>query len=247
MLLEELGLPYTPPGQPQPGHHQQHANGSNGSGANDSGNGSGGNGAGPQPGRPLLAVVSRLTVQKGLPLILHGIRTAIARGAQVVVLGTASEPEVQRQWEDMAREFGRGGDARLVLRYDEGLAHRIYAGADMILVGPLGGGRGEGGGGCRGGPGGLALARPPTRLLPASLRAHAAPAAPAAPPRPSSCARRPHPDPLVLRALRPHAAHLVALWHHPHRQPHRRPCRHRARRGRRRRARARAQRLRVQR
>jgi hypothetical protein len=53
----------------------------------------------------------------------------------VIVLGTASEPEVQRQWEDMARDYWRGGDARLVLRYDEGLAHRIYAGADMILVG----------------------------------------------------------------------------------------------------------------
>jgi hypothetical protein len=57
---------------------------------------------------------------------------------EIVVLGTASEPEVQRQWEDMAREYGRGGDARLVLRYDEGLAHRIYAGADAILVGCLG-------------------------------------------------------------------------------------------------------------
>jgi starch synthase len=51
------------------------------------------------------------------------------------VLGTASEPEVQRQWEGMAREYAPGPDARLVLRYDEGLAHRIYAGADMILVG----------------------------------------------------------------------------------------------------------------
>ena len=40
------------------------------------------------------------------------------RAPQVVVLGTASEPEVQQQWEEMAREYGRGGDARLVLRYD---------------------------------------------------------------------------------------------------------------------------------
>jgi len=52
----------------------------------------------------------------------------------VVVLGTASEPEVQRQWEEMARQYGHGGDARLVLRYDESLSHRIYAGADMLLV-----------------------------------------------------------------------------------------------------------------
>lgn len=138
-LLGELGLPYTPPpwltrqgngGDGGSSNHHHH-NGQQQQQQHAEGNGDGG---GRQHGRPLLAVVSRLTVQKGLPLILHGIRTAIARGAQVVVLGTASEPAVQRQWEDMARDYGRGGDARLVLRYDEGLAHRIYAGADMILI-----------------------------------------------------------------------------------------------------------------
>ncbi len=38
----------------------------------------------PHPsGRPLLAVISRLTEQKGLPLIVHGIKIAIQKGAQV--------------------------------------------------------------------------------------------------------------------------------------------------------------------
>lgn len=54
-LLAELGLPYQPPA-----------------------------GTIPQapPSRPLLAVVSRLTQQKGLPLILRGIEVALHRGAQ---------------------------------------------------------------------------------------------------------------------------------------------------------------------
>lgn len=126
LLLEELALPYDPPAWVLQRRQQldQPAAAAEGAAATPS-----------ATGRPLLAVVSRLTVQKGLPLILHGIKTAIARGAQVVVLGTASEPAVQQQWEEMAREYSRGGNARLVLRYDEGLAHRIYAGADMILVG----------------------------------------------------------------------------------------------------------------
>ncbi len=47
---------------------------------------------------------------------------------QVVVLGSASEPAVQSQWEAMARELGNGPDARIIMRFDEGLAHRIYAG-----------------------------------------------------------------------------------------------------------------------
>jgi starch synthase len=67
LLLEELGLPYA---QPRPA-----AGAASGAEAGDCGAGS--------VGRPLLAVVSRLTVQKGLPLIEHGIRAAIARGAQV--------------------------------------------------------------------------------------------------------------------------------------------------------------------
>ncbi|KAI8473263.1 MAG: hypothetical protein J3K34DRAFT_519107 [Monoraphidium minutum] len=132
-LLAELGLPYAAPDWTYSAaglqhHHQQQQQ------QNGGGGGEGGAAAKPEQGRPLVAVVSRLTVQKGLPLILHGIRTAIARGAQVVVLGTASEPAVQAQWEAMAAEYRAGGDARLELRYDEGLAHRIYAGADMILI-----------------------------------------------------------------------------------------------------------------
>jgi len=85
-------------------------------------------------GRPVLAVVTRLTEQKGLPLIMHGIRVAMARGAQVVLLGSAPDPKVQQQFEQMAAELSRGNDGRFVLRHDEALSHRIYAGADMILI-----------------------------------------------------------------------------------------------------------------
>jgi glycogen synthase len=52
------------------------------------------------------------------------LQVALARGAQVVVLGSASETEVHNMFERMAAEYGTGGDARFVLRYDEGLAHR---------------------------------------------------------------------------------------------------------------------------
>jgi hypothetical protein len=96
LLLEELALPYTPPdwAQQQQGQPQLAAPPA------ASGAGQGAAAAPAQPGRPLLAVVSRLTVQKGLPLILHGIRTAISRGAQVGAwtLGCAPAlPEPQRQ------------------------------------------------------------------------------------------------------------------------------------------------------
>lgn len=61
----------------------------------------------------------------GAPVIVCVVlQVALARGAQVVVLGSASEPEVHNMFERMAAEYGTGGDARFVLRYDEGLAHR---------------------------------------------------------------------------------------------------------------------------
>ena len=108
-LLKELGL--NPPSPPVTGSSQR-----------------------PQGDRPLLAVVSRLTDQKGLPLILHGIKVAVSKGAMVVLLGSAPDPKVQQTFENMAREYGRGSDARFVLRHDEGMSHRIYAAADMILI-----------------------------------------------------------------------------------------------------------------
>lgn len=79
-------------------------------------------------------VVSRLTEQKGLPLILHGLHVAQQRGAQFVVLGSAPEAAVQAGFQKWAAELASGPHGRLVLRYDEALSHRIYAGADIILI-----------------------------------------------------------------------------------------------------------------
>ncbi|KXZ52403.1 hypothetical protein GPECTOR_9g447 [Gonium pectorale] len=123
-LCRELGLPFD-------GVLQTAAD------ANGNGNGNGapveGSPWGPN-GRPLIAIVSRLTEQKGLHLMISGLRAAVAAGAQVVVLGSAPDPKVQREWEGLARELGSGGDARIVLRHDEALSHRIFAASDMLLV-----------------------------------------------------------------------------------------------------------------
>jgi len=81
-LLEELGLPYSTPSWVLRARALEAGEG----GVDRSKEGGvdrSKEGEEESAGRPLLAVVSRLTVQKGLPLILHGIRTAIARGAQV--------------------------------------------------------------------------------------------------------------------------------------------------------------------
>jgi len=137
-LLREVGLPWEHVGTER-GTEGGNGGGQGGGGQGEAdegrgGGGEGGNSDGNEGERMLFAVVSRLTEQKGLPLIVRGIARAAAAGAQVVVLGSAPDPSVQREFERRAAEASAGGDVRLVLRHDEGLARRLYASADALLV-----------------------------------------------------------------------------------------------------------------
>lgn len=61
---------------------------------------------------------------------------ALDRGCQFVLLGSAPDPKVQAEFDELANELGHGHvqDAGFVFAYDEPLSHLIYAGADVILV-----------------------------------------------------------------------------------------------------------------
>jgi starch synthase len=84
--------------------------------------------------KPIVSVVSRLDRQKGVDLIRHGIYYALENGCQFVLLGSAPEPAVNEQFQQIKAEMDLSPDCRLVLSYDEELSHLIYAGADMILI-----------------------------------------------------------------------------------------------------------------
>ncbi|MFL6662697.1 MAG: glycogen synthase GlgA [Rhizobacter sp.] len=88
-------------------------------------------GLAPVADAPLLAVVSRLTSQKGLDLVLGALGTLLARGAQLVVVGTGDVA-----LETAFREAAKAHPGRVAVRllYDEVLAHRVIGGADAILV-----------------------------------------------------------------------------------------------------------------
>ncbi len=83
------------------------------------------------PAAPLFAVVSRLTWQKGLDLLAQAESALLAAGAQLVLLGTGDAAMEAAFRAAAAREPGRIG---CVIGYDEGLAHRLQAGADALLV-----------------------------------------------------------------------------------------------------------------
>jgi starch synthase len=81
--------------------------------------------------RPLVGMVSRLAGQKGLDLMAQAAGDLIAEDLSLVVLGIG-DPEYQKLLEDLAAEHPDKVGVRIA--YDEPLAHKIQAGADIFLM-----------------------------------------------------------------------------------------------------------------
>lgn len=84
-----------------------------------------------RPDAPLLTVVSRLTEQKGLSLVLAGLPELIARGGQLVVLGSG-DPALEAAFRAAAATHPESVGVRI--GYDEQLSHQVFAGGDVIVV-----------------------------------------------------------------------------------------------------------------
>jgi len=87
-------------------------------------------------GSPMIGIVTRLTNQKGVHLIKHGIMRALERGCQVILLGSAPDPDIQEDFDRMFHDLKQRYHDYMCfhLYYNEPLSHMIYAGADIILV-----------------------------------------------------------------------------------------------------------------
>jgi starch synthase len=83
------------------------------------------------PSAPLFAVVSRLTAQKGMDLVLGALPELLARGGQLAVQGTGDAHLEQALREAQAQHPGR---VAVHIGYDEAFAHQMMAGADAMLV-----------------------------------------------------------------------------------------------------------------
>jgi starch synthase len=85
----------------------------------------------PEVDRPLFAVVSRLSEQKGLDLLLAALPSLIAKGGQLALLGSGDR---SLEAGFSAAAAGRPNSVGCVFGYDEKLAHLFQAGADFIVV-----------------------------------------------------------------------------------------------------------------
>lgn len=81
--------------------------------------------------RPLMVMVTRLTRQKGMDLVMYALDRILAGGVQVAVLGTGD-----RDYEDGLRYFQDKYPGTMAARieFDSALSQRMYAAADMFLM-----------------------------------------------------------------------------------------------------------------
>src|SRR5215467_5467570 len=80
---------------------------------------------------PLFGVVSRLTSQKGLDLVLAGLPDLVADNRQLALLGSG-DGDLEQAFVKAAEQYRER--VGVTIGYDESLAHLIYAGSDVILV-----------------------------------------------------------------------------------------------------------------
>ena len=79
----------------------------------------------------LLGVISRLSWQKGLDVLLDNFATIVSEGMQLVLLGSG-DPDLQDRYRAVSKaNVGRMG---VHIGYDDALAHLIQAGADALVV-----------------------------------------------------------------------------------------------------------------
>ncbi|ODN69321.1 glycogen synthase GlgA [Methylobrevis pamukkalensis] len=88
-------------------------------------------GLAPDPNAPLFCVISRLTAQKGLDLLVAQLADLVWRGGQLALIGSG-DPSMERAFTDAARQFA--GRIGVLIGYDEAASHVLQGGADAILV-----------------------------------------------------------------------------------------------------------------
>ncbi len=88
-------------------------------------------GLAPDDGALLITVVSRLTWQKGLDLVLGALPALVQQGVQFAIQGTG-EPALEAAFR--AAQQAHPGRVQVHIGYDENRAHQLVAGADAIAV-----------------------------------------------------------------------------------------------------------------
>lgn len=85
----------------------------------------------PSAETPLLILISRMDIQKGIDLAVRGLRRCASLSWQAILLGTGN-PELEQMCQDLADQYPE--KVRFIRRFDASLARRMYAGGDILLM-----------------------------------------------------------------------------------------------------------------
>jgi starch synthase len=80
---------------------------------------------------PIFCVISRLTSQKGLDLLIECLPDMVDQGGRLALLGSG-DPELEQAFIDASVQFP--GSVGVVIGYDEALSHLLQGGSDAILI-----------------------------------------------------------------------------------------------------------------
>lgn len=83
------------------------------------------------PDQPLFILIGRMDYQKGVDLALDGLRQVAGLPWQAILLGTG-DPGIETTARQLEAEYPNR--VRAVIRFDAGLARRMYAGGDMLVM-----------------------------------------------------------------------------------------------------------------
>jgi starch synthase len=83
------------------------------------------------PEIPLFSTISRLVDQKGVDILLGALEEMIGNDMQFALLGSGT-PDFEKAFLDLAKTFP--GKVSVRIGFDQGLSHRIEAGADFFLM-----------------------------------------------------------------------------------------------------------------
>ena len=80
---------------------------------------------------PTYGLVSRLTWQKGIDLILANVSYMVSQGANVIILGSG-EKELEARFQELRDRYPN--NVGIYIGYNDALAHKVYAGSDFFLM-----------------------------------------------------------------------------------------------------------------
>lgn len=85
----------------------------------------------PNPDAPLFCVISRLTSQKGLDLLIDALPGLVGRGARLALLGSG-DVAFEAAFVGAAHQYA--GSVGVIIGFDEALSHLVQGGSDAILI-----------------------------------------------------------------------------------------------------------------